>query len=212
MVPREPRRRAGASPGPARVLSCALCGLALLAAVVPAAATGEAPANPRPLEGEFVTFARPDLGFSVRYPRAWDVWVQGPSAWEARSLGWRVSFVGRGVPPLTAGGFRPVVFVERFPRMGMGLQQYAAAHQEVARRDERAYRQVASGPMEGRGGERYLLEETYEFNGTPMRNQTLFVLDGDGVFHITAVAPEGDWGQDRRRFEMSLGSFGLLPR
>jgi hypothetical protein len=97
MVPRDPRRRAGASPGPACVLSCALCGLALLAAVVPAAATGEAPANPRPLEGEFVTFARPDR-----------------------------------------------------------------------------------------------LEETYEFNGTPMRKQTLFVLDGNGVFHITAVAPEGD--------------------
>ncbi len=178
-------------------------------AVLPSAAGAEAPAGP-PQE-DFATFARPDLGFSVRYPRAWDVWVQGPSAWEARSLGWRVSFVGRAVPPLTAEGFRPVIFVERFPRMGMVLPQYVAAHQEVARRDERAYRAVAAGPVEGRGGERYLLEETYEFNGTPMRKQTLFVLDGDGVFHITAVAPEGDWGEDRGRFEMSLGSFTLLP-
>ncbi|MGH7361687.1 MAG: hypothetical protein ACREKF_08890 [Candidatus Methylomirabilales bacterium] len=138
--------------------------------------------------------------------------MQGPSAWEARSLGWRVSFVGRAVPPLTAEGFRPVVFVERFPRMGMGLQQYAAAHQEVARRDERAYRQVAAGPMEGGGGERYLLEEMYEFNGVPMRKQTLLVLDGDAVFHVTAVAPAAAWEEDRRRFETSLASFALLSR
>ncbi len=212
MVLRDPRRRADASPGPARVLSCALCALALLAAVLPAAAGGEAPADPRPSEGEFVTFARPDLGFSVRYPGAWDVWVQGPAAWEARSLGWRVSFVGRAVPPLTAEGFRPVIFVERFPRMGMGLPQYIAAHQEVVRRDQRAYRAVAAGPVEGRGGERYLLEETYEFNGTPMGKQALFVLDGDGVFHITAVAPAAAWEEDRRRFEVSLASFVLLPR
>ncbi|MCI0372113.1 MAG: hypothetical protein L0214_12265 [candidate division NC10 bacterium] len=205
-------RRAGAIPASACVLSFPLCALVILAAVLPAAAGGEAPADPRPSEGEFVTFARPDLGFSVRYPRAWDVWVQGPSAWEARSLGWRISFVGRAVPPLSADPFRPVIFVERFPRMGMRLQQYTAAHQEVARRDQAAYRAVAAGPVQGRGGERYLLEETYEFNGNPMRKQTLFVLDGDGVFHITAVAPEGDWGQDRRRFEVSLASFALLPR
>jgi hypothetical protein len=71
---------------------------------------------------------------------------------------------------------------------------------------------VAAGPVEGRGGERYLLEETYEFNGTPMRKQTLFVLNGDGAFHITAVAPAAAWEEDRRRFEASLASFALLPR
>ena len=179
-------------------------------AVLPSAAGAEAPGDPS--QEELATFVRPDLGFSVRYPRAWDVWVQGPSAWEARSLGWRVSFVGRAVPPLTAEGFRPVIFVERFPRMGMVLPQYVAAHQEVARRDERAYRAVAAGPVVGRGGERYLLEETYEFNGTPMRKQTLFVLDGDGVFHITAVAPAAAWEEDVCRFEASLASFALLPR
>ena len=205
-------RGAGETPAPARVLSCALCALVLLVAVLPAAAGGEAPADPRPSEEEFVTFARPDLGFSVRYPRAWDVWVQGPSAWEARSLGWRISFVGRVVPPLSAEPFRPVVFVERFPRMGMQLQQYTAAHREVARRDQAAYRAVAAGAVEGRGGERYLLEETYEFNGVPMRKQTLLVLDGDTVFHVTAVAPAAAWEEDRRRFEMSLASFALLPR
>ncbi len=170
------------------------------------------PADPPSQEGEFATFARPDLGFAVRYPGTWDVWVQGPSAWEARSLGWRVSFVGRAVPPDTAERFRAVIFVERFPRMGMHLQQYTAAHQEVARRDQAAYRAVAAGPVEGRGGERYLLEETYEFNGTPMRKQTLFVLDGDAVFHITAVAPAAHWEEDRPRFEVSLASFALLQR
>ena len=211
MVRLQARRRSGASPAPARVLPSGLCALVVLAAVLPVAG-GEAPADAPPSDGEFVTFARPDLGFSVRYPRAWHVWVQGPSAWEARSLGWRVSFVGRAVPLLTAEPFRPVIFVERFPRMGMQLQQYVAAHQEVARRDEAAYRAVAAGPVEWRGGERYLLEETYEFNGTPMRKQTLFVLDGDGVFHVTAVAPAAAWADGRRRFEVSLGSFALLPR
>lgn len=210
MVRLQASRRAGRVPAPARVLSCCPCALVLLVAVLHSAAAAEAPADPS--QEELATFVRPDLGFSVRYPRAWDVWVQGPSAWEARSLGWRVSFVGRAVPPLTAEGFRPVIFVERFPRMGMVLPQYVAAHQEVARRDERAYRAVAAGPVEGRGGERYLLEETYEFNGTPMRKQTLFVLDGDGVFHITAVAPAAAWAEDRRRFELSLASFALLPR
>ncbi len=210
MVRLQASRRAGRVPAPARVLSCCLCALVLLVAVLPSAAAAEAPADPS--QEELATFVRPDLGFSVRYPRAWDVWVQGPSAWEARSLGWRVSFVGRAVPPLTAEGFRPVIFVERFPRMGMQLQQYTAAHLEVARRDQAAYRAVAAGPVEGRGGERYLLEETYEFNGTPMRKQTLFVLDGDGVFHITAVAPTSAWEEDRRRFEASLASFALLPR
>jgi len=210
MVRLQASRRAGRVPAPARVLSCCLCALVLLVAVLPSAAGAEAPADPS--QEELATFVRPDLGFSVRYPRAWDVWVQGPSAWEARSLGWRVSFVGRAVPPLTAEGFRPVIFVERFPRMGMVLPQYVAAHQEVARRDERAYRAVAAGPVEGRGGERYLVEETYEFNGTPMRKQTLFVLDGDGVFHITAVAPAAAWAEDRRRFELSLASFAFLPR
>ncbi|MBI3002857.1 MAG: hypothetical protein HYY54_04405 [candidate division NC10 bacterium] len=92
----------------------------------------------------------------------------------------------------------------------MTLPQYVAAHQEVARRDERGYRPVAAGPVGG--GERYRLEETYEFNGTPMRKQTLFVLDGDAVFHITAVAPAAHWEEDRPRFEVSLGSFALLPR
>jgi len=210
MVRLQASRRAGRVPAPARVLSCCPCALVLLVAVLHSAAAAEAPADPS--QEELATFVRPDLGFSVRYPRAWDVWVQGPSAWEARSLGWRVSFVGRAVPPLTAEGFRPVIFVERFPRMGMVLPQYVAAHQEVARRDERAYRAVAAGPVEGRGGERYLVEETYEFNGTPMRKQTLFVLDGDGVFHITAVAPAAAWAEDRRRFELNLASFALLPR
>jgi hypothetical protein len=45
-----------------------------------------------------------------------------------------------------------------------------------------------------------------------MRKQTLFVLDGDGVFHITAVAPASAWEEDRRPFEASLASFALLPR
>lgn len=168
------------------------------------------PPGPPAREGEFITFARPDLGFSVRYPGGWDVWVQGPSAWEARSLGWRISFVGPVVPPLAAEPFRPVVFVERFPRMGMTLPQYVAAHQEVARRDERGYRPVAAGPVGG--GERYRLEETYEFNGTPMRKQTLFVRDDDGVFHVTAVAPAAVWEENRRPFEMGLESFALIPR
>ena len=211
MVPRRARRQRRATLVPACLPSTSLWALVLLAALLRPAA-GEALADPPPGEREFATFARPDLGFSVRYPGAWDVWVQGPSAWEARSLGWRVSFVGRAVPPLTAERFRPVIFVERFPRMGLLLEQYTAAHQEVARRDQRAYRAVAAGPVEGAGGERYLLEETYEFNGTPMRKQTLFVRDGDGVFHVTAVAPEGDWAEDRRRFEVSLASFALLPR
>lgn len=205
-------RRAGAIPAPARVLSRCLRALVVLAMALSAAAAPETPADPPSQEGEFATFARPDLGFAARYPGTWDVWVQGPSAWEARSLGWRVSFVGRAVPPRTAERFRPVIFVERFPRMGMRLAQYVAAHQEVARRDQAAYRAVAAGPVEGRGGERYLLEETYEFNGTPMRKQTLFVLDGDAVFHITAVAPAAHWEEDRPRFEVSLGSFALLPR
>lgn len=185
-------------------------GAPVVLAALLAAGGAEPTADPAAPGGEFVTFARADLGFSVRYPRGWDVWVQGPSAWEARSLGWRVSFVGPAVPPLMAEPFRPVVFVERFPRMGMTLAQYVAAHQEVARRDERGYRPVAAGP--GGGGERYRLEETYEFNGTPMRKQTLFVRDGDGVFHVTAVAPESDWPGDRRRFEGSLASFALLSR
>jgi hypothetical protein len=187
-------------------------GVRLVLAALLAAAGAEPAADPVPAEGGFAAFARPDLGFSVRYPRGWDIWVQGPSAWEARSLGWRVSFVGPAVPPLATEPFRPVVFVERFPRMGMGLPQYVAAHQEVARRDQAAYRPVVAGPVGGRGEERYLLEETYEFNGTPMRKQTLFVRDGDGVFHVTAVAPESDWREDRRRFEGSLTSFALLPR
>jgi hypothetical protein len=182
----------------------------VLLAVLLAAGGAEPAADPVTPGEEFAVFVRPDLGFSVRYPRGWDVWVQGPSAWEARSLGWRVSFVGHALPPLAAEPFRPVVFVERFPRMGMTLPQYVAAHQEVARRDERAYRPVAAGPISG--GERYLVEETYEFNGTPMRKQTLFVRDGDGVFHVTAVAPETDWEEDRGRFERSLASFTLLPR
>jgi hypothetical protein len=57
-----------------------------------------------------------------------------------------------------------------------------------------------------------LLEEMYEFNGVPMRKQTLLVLDGDVVFHVTAVAPAAAWEEDRQRFEMSLASFALLPR
>jgi len=187
-------------------------GAPLVLAALLAAAGAEPAVDPVPAEGEFAAFARPDLGFSVRYPRGWDVWVQGPSAWEARSLGWRISFVGRAVPPLTMEPFRPVLFVERFPRMGMTLEQYTAAHQEVARRDQAAHRAVAAGPVEGRGGERYLLEETYEFNGVPMRKQTLLVLDGDAVFHVTAVAPAAAWEEDRRRFEMSLASFAPLPR
>jgi len=185
-------------------------GVRLVLAALLAAAGAEPAAEPVPAEGGFAAFARPDLGFSVRYPRGWDIWVQGPSAWEARSLGWRVSFVGPAVPPLATEPFRPVVFVERFPRMGMGLPQYVAAHQEVARRDQAAYRPVAAGPVGG--GERYRLEDAYEFNGTPMRKQTLFVRDGDGVFHVTAVAPESDWREDRRRFEGSLTSFARLSR
>lgn len=185
-------------------------GVPLVLAMLLAGVGAEPAADPVTLEDEFAPFVRPDLGFSVRYPRGWDVWVQGPSAWEARSLGWRVSFVGPVVPPLTAEPFRPVIFVERFPRMGMTLPQYVAAHEEVARRDEQGYRPVAAGPVGG--GERYRLEEAYEFNGTPMRKQTLFVRDGDGVFHVTAVAPEGDWPGDRRRFEGCLASFVLLPR
>ena len=38
------------------------------------------------------------------------------------------------------------------------------------------------------------------------------VLDGDAVFHVTAVAPAAAWEGDRRRFETSLASFALLPR